>query len=129
MKRKAVIAGLCLVPLLSAGLVLLAARQQQKSKPAQAATLPVEPAKAKDVTGRTVAAANAFLATLDDAKRAKVSFPFNSDQKSRWSNFPPGIYPRNGLRLGDLSADQRAAVFELLATALSCRRKRPGARS
>ena len=48
-----------------------------------------------------------------------VSFPFNSDQKSRWSNFPPGIYPRNGLRLGDLSAAQRTAVFELLATALS----------
>src|SRR5262249_2028973 len=65
--------------------------------------------------------ARAFLATLDDAGRAKVSFAFNSDQKSKWSNLPVGIYNRNGLRWGDMSAAQREATLKLLATALSKR--------
>ena len=120
MKRKLVITGLCLLVLLSAGWGLLAAIQQQKkSKTTPATTLRVEPAKEGDTTGKTVAAAKAFLATLDDAGRAKVSFAFNSDQKSKWSNFPVGIYPRNGLRWGDMSAAQREAALKLLATALS----------
>jgi hypothetical protein len=70
-------------------------------------------------TGKTVAAAKAFLATLDDAGRAKVNFPFDSDQKSKWSNLPVGIYKRNGLRWGDMSAAQRDSLTKLLATALS----------
>jgi hypothetical protein len=81
--------------------------------------LRVEPAKEGDATGKTVAAAKAFLATLDNAGRAKVSFDFNSDQKGKWSNLPVGIYERNGLRWGDLSAAQREAELQLLATALS----------
>jgi hypothetical protein len=120
MKRKLVIAGLGLTVLLSVGWVLLAAKQQQKkilTTPAPA--LKVEPAKANDRTGKTVAAAQALLALLDDAGRAKINFAFDSDQKSKWSNFPIGIYPRNGLRLGDLTAAQREAALKLLATALS----------
>lgn len=119
MKRKIVIIGLCLLVLLSAGWVLLAAIQQQKTKTTPLSTLPVEPAKESDATGKTVAAAKAFLATLDEAGRAKVNFAFNSEQKTKWSNFPIGIYPRNGLRLGDLNAAQREAAMKLLATALS----------
>jgi len=118
MNRKVVFAGLCLLAVLSVGWVLLAAKRQQKQP---ATTRPVEQAKATDVTARIVAAANAFLATLGDAGRAKVSFDFNSEQKRKWSNFPPGIYPRNGLRMGDLSTAQRDAVFALLANALSQR--------
>jgi Protein of unknown function (DUF3500) len=120
MKQKIVMTGLCLFALLSAGWVLRATRQQQKKiNTTPAPPLRVEPAKESDATGKTVAAAKAFLATLDDAGRAKVSFAFNSDQKSKWSNFPVGIYKRNGLRWGDLSAAQREAALKLLATALS----------
>jgi Protein of unknown function (DUF3500) len=121
MKRKIVITGLCLFALLSAGWVLrLAAKQQtRKINTPHAPPLRVEPAKESDATGKTVAAARAFLAMLDDAGRAKVSFAFNSDQKSKWSNLPVGIYKRNGLRWGDLSAAQREATMKLLATALS----------
>jgi Protein of unknown function (DUF3500) len=121
MKRKIVISGLCLFALLSAGWVLrLAAKQQtRKINTPHAPPLRVEPAKESDATGKTVAAARAFLAMLDDAGRAKVSFAFNSDQKSKWSNLPVGIYKRNGLRWGDLSAAQREATLKLLATALS----------
>ncbi|HEX5887584.1 MAG TPA: DUF3500 domain-containing protein [Pyrinomonadaceae bacterium] len=122
MKRKFLIAALCFPVVVTAGWMWLAAKQQTKRvATTPAAPLPVHPASPSDVTGKTVAAAQAFLATLDDAGRTKVSFPFDSDQKSKWSNFPPGIYPRNGLRLGDLNARQRDAVFALLATALSQR--------
>src|SRR5262245_18422221 len=121
MRRKIVITGLCLFTLFSAGWVLRLAAKQQTGKinTAPAPPLRVEPAKESDVTGKTVAAARAFLATLDDAGRAKVSFAFNSDQKSKWSNLPVGIYKRNGLRWGDLSAAQREATLKLLGAALS----------
>jgi hypothetical protein len=120
MKRRIVIAGLCLFVLLSAGLGLLAAIQQQKKiKTTPAPPLRVEPAKASDTTGKTVAAARAFLATLDASGRAKVSLPFDDEHKIRWSNFPVGMCPRNGVRWGDLSAAQRTAALKLLATALS----------
>jgi hypothetical protein len=121
MKRKIVISSLSLLVLLSAGWMLRpsAEQQPQKTKTTPAPALRVEPAKESDVTGKTVAAAKAFLAMLDDAGRAKVSFGFNSDQKTKWSNLPVGIYPRNGLRWGDLSSAQREAALKLLATALS----------
>ena len=72
------------------------------------------------VTPKVVAAANAFLATLSDADRGKVTFDFNSTQKSGgWSNLPSGIFQRNGLRLGDLTDAQRQAALATLAAALS----------
>jgi hypothetical protein len=120
MKRKMIITGLCFFLLLSAGWVLRAAQQQtRKINTTPAPPLRVEPAKGSDATGKTVAAAKAFLATLDDAGRGKVSFAFDSDQKSKWSNLPVGAYKRNGLRWGDLSTAQRDAALKLLATALS----------
>jgi uncharacterized protein DUF3500 len=72
------------------------------------------------VTPKVVAAANAFLATLSDADRAKVTFDFNSTQKSAgWSNLPSGIFQRNGLRLADLTPPQREAALAIVAAALS----------
>ena len=123
MNRKIITAALCLTALVSAGWMSMQTAQQQtrKTDAVTAAALPVEPATASDATGKTVAAAKAFLATLDDAKRAKVSFAFDGDQKSKWSNFPVGIYPRNGLRWGDLSQAQRESAMKLLSTALSKR--------
>ena len=122
MKRKLVLTFLCCLVLLSAGWMLRAAQRQQIKTIATtpAPPLPITPAKDSDTTGKTVAAAKALLATLDDAGRAKVSFAFNdNEQKVRWSNFPTGIFQRKGLRMGDLNATQREAVFKLLATALS----------
>jgi len=120
MKRKIVITALCCFVLLSAGWVLRATQQQtQKINTTPAPPLRVEPAKESDATGKTVAAAKVWLATLDEAGRAKASYPFNSDLKSKWSNFPVGMVPRNGVRWGDLNPTQRAAAEKLLATALS----------
>lgn len=72
-----------------------------------------------DVTARIVAAAQALVATLDDSRRATVQFPFDSSQKTRWSNLPSPMFPRQGLRLADLTPPQRAAVMSLLSVALS----------
>ena len=120
MKRKIVITALCFFVALSAGWVLRATQQQTpKINTTPAPPLRTEPAKASDATGKTVAAAKALLATLDEAGRAKVSFAFDSDQKSKWSNLPVGAYKRNGLRWGELNTAQREAALKLLATALS----------
>ncbi len=72
-----------------------------------------------DVTRRIVVSAQALLSALDDSGRAKVQFPFEGPQKTRWSNLPSGIFERQGLRLGNLTAPQRAAVMTLLSVALS----------
>jgi hypothetical protein len=78
------------------------------------------PANAQaDATARIVASAQAVLKTLDDAGRAKVQFPFASPQTTHWSNLPGPMFQRNGLRLGDLTPPQRAAVMSLLSVALS----------
>jgi Protein of unknown function (DUF3500) len=74
---------------------------------------------AADATARIVASAQAFLATLDDAGRTRGQFPFDSPQKTRWSNLPTGIFKREGLRLGDLAPAQRSAAMTLLSTAFS----------
>ncbi len=70
-------------------------------------------------TARIVDAAQALMKTLDDAGRGKVQFPFEGPQKTRWSNLPSGIFVREGLRLGDLTPPQKAAVMNLLTAALS----------
>jgi hypothetical protein len=126
MKRKIIIAALCGCAALSAGLSanwlwrMTAQQRPQKIATTPAPPLPITPAKDSDATGKTVAAAKALLATLDDAGRAKVSFAFtDNEQKVRWSNFPTGIFARKGLRMGDLTPVQREAVFKLLGTALS----------
>jgi len=74
---------------------------------------------ASAATARIVAAAQALTSTLDDAQRSKVQFPFDGPQRARWSNLPSGIFQREGLRMGDLSAPQREAVMSLLAAAFS----------
>jgi Protein of unknown function (DUF3500) len=86
---------------------------------------------AADGTARAVTAANAFLATLSPAERSKVLLELRPDLQARWSNLPTGTVmqvdrersktplPRNGLRLGDLSAAQRDAVQALLRATLS----------
>lgn len=70
-------------------------------------------------TPRAVEAANAFLESLSEKQREKVSYDFASEKKPNWSNLPTSFVPRNGLRLGDLSRDQRARAMKLVASVLS----------
>jgi hypothetical protein len=68
---------------------------------------------------RTVAAAAAFLASLDPGQRSRAAFPFDSPQRTNWSNLPSGVFPRHSLRLGDMTAPQRDAALALLSAVLS----------
>lgn len=93
----------------AAGLVLLASQSAE-----------VLAAAGTGHTARLAAAADAFLATLDDAQRGKVSFAWDdAAQRKRWSNLPVNMAERRGLRLGDLKPNQRDAAMQVLAAALS----------
>jgi hypothetical protein len=84
------------------------------------ATPPTASASAQiDATARIVRSAQAVLAALDAAGRAKVQFPFEGPQKTRWSNLPSPMFQREGLLLADLTPSQRTAVMALLSVALS----------
>src|SRR3954468_16027936 len=72
-----------------------------------------------DATSRTVAATEAFLATLDDAQREQVSYDFDSDEKSGWSNFPVPVVARLGLPFSDMTQEQQQAAMAILQAALS----------
>jgi hypothetical protein len=83
-------------------------------------TPPIHAAEKPAGNVATVAAAKAFLATLDEPTRAKATFAFdNETQRKNWSNLPSGIYTRAGLKLGNLTKPQREAAMALLASALS----------
>jgi hypothetical protein len=86
----------------------------------QRATPPASsPASAADATKRIVAAAQAVVASLDEAGRTKIQSPFGGPQQAKWSNLPSPMFQRDGIRLADLTPPQRAAVDALLTTALS----------
>jgi hypothetical protein len=88
-------------------------------QPANAATTSAATADSAQ-TARIVDAANAFMGSLDATQRKSASFAFNdAAQRTRWSNFPPAIFARQGLRWGDLNAGQKAALMALLNTVLS----------
>ena len=47
-------------------------------------------------TAKAVAAADKFLAALDEQQKAKAVYDFDSDKRPRWSNLPVTFVPRNG---------------------------------
>lgn len=87
-----------------------------------AALVATSRAVAQSPTARVVTAANAFVATLTDAQRAKTLYAFDDEkQRARWSNFPTAIVQRAGVKFGDFTVAQRAAALALLQNALSKR--------
>jgi Protein of unknown function (DUF3500) len=76
-------------------------------------------------TSRAVAAANAFLATLDEGGRQKANLDFNEKTRAVWSNLPSGTTmqvgatERNGLKLANMTPAQEKATLALVATVLS----------
>jgi hypothetical protein len=83
------------------------------------------PASSTDTTARAVAAAEGFLATLDEAQRRKTNLEFNEKTRTVWSNLPSGITmqvgatERNGLKLGSMTPAQEKAALALVAATLS----------
>ena len=75
---------------------------------------------AADQSERVVVAAESLLKQLSAEQRQAALFRFNDDeQRVRWSNLPSGIFARRGLRMGDLNAQQRQAVLDVVRTTLS----------
>ena len=78
-----------------------------------------------DMTARAMASAEAFLATLDPAQRAKANLAFNESTRTVWSNLPTGIAmqvgatERNGVKLGALTPVQEKAALAMVASVLS----------
>jgi Protein of unknown function (DUF3500) len=70
-------------------------------------------------TPRAVEAANAFLDSLDAKQREKAAYEFGSDKKPNWSNLPVTFVPRNGVKLGDLTKEQRDKAMSVVAAVLS----------
>lgn len=80
----------------------------------------VDPPPAGDATYAAVTAAQGFLTTLDATQKSAVSFAFTDDaQRTHWSNFPTGIFQRNGVKIGDMTAAQQEAMFAMIAAILS----------
>jgi len=84
-----------------------------------------QPAPRPDATPRIVAAANAFLATLDQGQRARANIDLNEKTRTVWSNLPSGARlqvgatERNGVKFADLTPPQEKAALDLLAATLS----------
>ena len=82
-------------------------------------------APSTDATARAVAAAEAFLATLDPGQRLKANLELNEKTRTVWSNLPTGTTmqvgatERNGLKLGDMKPEQEKAALALVAATLS----------
>ncbi len=70
-------------------------------------------------TARAVAAAEAFLESLDAKQRDRAVYEFTSPKRAGWSNLPVTMVPRNGVRLGDLTRKQRDAAMAAVAAVLS----------
>ena len=71
-------------------------------------------------TAAIVAAANLFLDSLDEDQRRAATYRFaDNAQRSNWSNFPEGMVPRGGVKLGALSELQRRRLDGLLGELLS----------
>lgn len=66
------------------------------------------------------AATQAFLASLDEAGRAKASAALgDNDRRTAWSNLPVNAVPRQGLSVAEMNAAQRQALHAMLAAAFS----------
>lgn len=115
MRSKAILAAGAVLALAAFGVGAIAAQG-----PGGPPIVRVPPADAQTV--KVVEAANAFLATLSDAQRQSALFAFkDAKQRTNWSNFPNGAYPRAGVAWGDMSAVQKAAMMRLLAEVLSAK--------
>ena len=82
----------------------------------------VPTAASTSATASIVAAANAFIGTLTDVQKARTVFAASdATQRAKWSNFPTGIFQRNGVKIGELTDAQRAALLSMLSAAFSSR--------
>jgi len=90
---------------------------------ATSATVPLQAADSSPGTATTANAlrmsATAFVDSLNPGQRKLVLFAVDDPERKDWSNLPHSIHPRNGISLGELSAEQRVKAHQLLQAGLS----------
>lgn len=80
----------------------------------------VDSLRAERSVVQMVAAAEAFLEALTPDERALAEFSSMSDSaRTSWSNLPAMFVERRGVRIGDLSDEQRRRLHELLRASSS----------
>ncbi len=72
-------------------------------------------------TAPIVAAAERFLASLDDVHLSRSHFAVNDPEWRNWSNVDVGIFARHGLSLEEMSETQKQAAWNLLQASLSAK--------
>ena len=79
------------------------------------------PAGARGAADAAAAAVNALYGVMNEAQRAAVRHGLDDARRRDWSNLPVSVVSsdRPGVRLGDLSHAQRAAVYDVLRASLS----------
>ncbi len=110
----------CLVALILGIVALLSACSREKQEKEQD-SLPensVEIADAAIHTDQLVVAVESLLVTFDDSLLRESQNSFESPRRSSWSNLPAQMFPRQGARLGDMSTEQRRALYAFLQVAL-----------
>lgn len=60
-----------------------------------------------------------FLTGLTDEQRASVVLPMDDNSREQWHFFPATMWPRPGLQVGDLNAEQRDLLWAFLQEVLS----------
>lgn len=76
-------------------------------------------ASADAITHTGVMRTEAFLNTLTPAQKAVAQLAYNDPKRATWHNGPPSMVPRPGVKLGDLTPEQRAAAMEMLKSLTS----------
>jgi len=76
------------------------------------------PAASVSARQMTEAAAE-FLESLTPSQREAVSYSFTGENRTNWSNTPPYVHARPGVRLMDLTEAQRQAAHGLLRASTS----------
>ncbi|MEX2470400.1 MAG: DUF3500 domain-containing protein [Pseudohongiellaceae bacterium] len=64
-------------------------------------------------------AADGFLATLSAIELSRTHFAVDDPEWRDWSNVDVGIFPRRGLSLEEMTAEQKAAAWALIEESLS----------
>src|SRR5882762_9774833 len=77
--------------------------------------------RAPATAGRMASAALEFLASLNEMQRRAAALPFGDDRRYVWDYRPPESTPRNGLRLINMTAEQRRKAMAVLDIGLSMR--------
>ena len=72
-------------------------------------------------TGDIRQAADQFLGTLDTVDLSRSHFAIDDPEWRDWSNVDVGIFPRRGISLEEMTAEQKTAAWNLLEVSLSAK--------